>query len=577
MASSARDTLADVSELVMIILSFIDIRSLARSARVCRRWKEIALDLLWREVDDLHRLMSKLCPFGKPMRKMAGGRTLLSYKYKRRISKQDWERFSPYANRVRRLVFDERSAKYRTKVIDNIAFFDISGTKPDRLGGVLPNLQSLVWHVHNPESQFKAITFMHHTVREFDVQIHPTVHAGKDIDFIWQIGSRMPELTHLTLRLGGPLQQLEDHFCRLFERLPKLQKVVLPRCGSTTSVIEGLSRLTYLREISLGEPDESGIGDTMNTEHFSPILHEGAFPSLRCMSFSALLPAAMQFVDSPGFPANLSRLYVHVTSTVEANILRGFFSMVAKRCAGLVDLVVDFVICPNIALTTPAPPIETRPSISTFRPLFSCRHIASFEFRWDYPLCLQDCDMEEFASAWPRLEYLMLNAEAVIESTPSTLTLGALVPFASRCARLRHLGIYINADAAPSYMIDAPFNALQNLSVGASNITAADPVALFLSQLCSPYCEIMSGFRWPDAYGIALDNAGILDERRTKICEFCVRWNEVMKVLPVVIRARMEERDRVAFRTVQHEAGSPRQMTPVIWEATINGSPQEGT
>ena len=79
----------------------------------------------------------------------------------------------PYANRVRRLVFDERSAKYRTKVIDNMAFFDISGTKLDPLGAVLPNLQSLVWHVYNSDSQFKAITFMHDTVREFDVLIHP--------------------------------------------------------------------------------------------------------------------------------------------------------------------------------------------------------------------------------------------------------------------------------------------------------------------------------------------------------------------------------------------------------------------
>lgn len=68
-----------MDELVAILFSFLDSRSLARSARVCKRWKEIALDILWREVDDLHRLMSKLTPFGKPMKKMDGNRTLNSY------------------------------------------------------------------------------------------------------------------------------------------------------------------------------------------------------------------------------------------------------------------------------------------------------------------------------------------------------------------------------------------------------------------------------------------------------------------------------------------------------------------
>ena len=79
MAYSAASTLADVNELIAMILAFLDNHSLAISARVCKKWREIALDLLWREVDDLHRLFTTLSPYRKPMKKMDGGRMLESY------------------------------------------------------------------------------------------------------------------------------------------------------------------------------------------------------------------------------------------------------------------------------------------------------------------------------------------------------------------------------------------------------------------------------------------------------------------------------------------------------------------
>lgn len=476
----------------------------------------------------------------------------------------------PYASRVRRLVFDERSPKYRTKVIDNSVFFDCSMAKLHHLGGILPNLQSLVWHVHRWDSQLKCMTFMHKTVREFDVEIHPTIKAGDDINYVWQMGTMMPDLTHLTLRRGGPLSQVEAHFCSAFKMLPKLQKVVLPCCSSTNNIMEALSHLKDLQELILAGPNEGRCtADFADVASFAPALCEGAFPALKRMSFSSPLPAATLFIQSPFFPATITRLYVHLTATAEPASLRELLSVIARRCPDLVDLVIDFIMCPATTLGA-VPPLDARPSITTFRPLFTCRQLTSFEFRWDYPLHLYDHDMHEFAAAWPGIEQLMLNSEAVLEMTPSPLTLASLIPFAEHCPRLRQLGLYIDADVMPTDPIDGPFQSLRKLSVGASSITAADPVALFLSQLCSPCCEIVSGFRWPDAYGIALDNAGIFDERRARICEFWVRWNEVQKILPVVVRARMEERDRCLG------GRSPGSGTPELMaNRSLTGSPRQ--
>ena len=476
-----------------------------------------------------------------------------------------------YASRVRRLVFDERSPKYRTKVIDNSVFFDTTMAKLRPLGGILPNLQSLVWHVHRWDSQLQCITFMDKNVRDFDVEIHPVIKAGDDIDYVYQMGDIMPDLTHLTLRQGGPLSLVEEHFCRTFEAFPKLRKVVLPCSSSSTRIMEGLSRLKDLCELLVAGPDEGKIAANFaNVADFAPALHEGAFPALKHMSFSSPLLAATRFLQTPFFPTSITRLYVHLTATADPDALQELFSAIARQCPDLVDLVIDFIMCPATTLTTPVPPIEARPNIVAFRPLFACRRVTSFKFRWDYPLNLHDHDMGEFVMAWPCIEQLMLNAEAVPELTPSPLTLGALVPFAEHCPRLRQLGLYVNADAMPVFPIDVPFQSLRELSVGASNIAAADPVALFLSQLCSPRCKIVSGFRWPDAYGLALDNAGIFDERRARICEFWVRWNEVQKLLPVVIRARTEERNRCL------RDGSPGSRTPELAENrdSCRGSPR---
>ena len=48
-----------------MIFSFLESSTNAVNARVCKRWSEIALDLLWRDVEDLQRLFGTLVPLRK--------------------------------------------------------------------------------------------------------------------------------------------------------------------------------------------------------------------------------------------------------------------------------------------------------------------------------------------------------------------------------------------------------------------------------------------------------------------------------------------------------------------------------
>ena len=52
-------------EILDIIFSFLDPRSNANNARVCRQWSEVALDTLWYEVYGLHKLFALLAPLRK--------------------------------------------------------------------------------------------------------------------------------------------------------------------------------------------------------------------------------------------------------------------------------------------------------------------------------------------------------------------------------------------------------------------------------------------------------------------------------------------------------------------------------
>lgn len=56
----------DIPELLDMVFGFLDNPSNASNASVCKRWSEIALDKLWRDVDDLHRLFGILGPLEQP-------------------------------------------------------------------------------------------------------------------------------------------------------------------------------------------------------------------------------------------------------------------------------------------------------------------------------------------------------------------------------------------------------------------------------------------------------------------------------------------------------------------------------
>jgi len=59
---SAMQRVMCIPELLDLVFNMLDRSSNAKMARVCKEWSSVALDVLWREVDDLHHLFSLLAP-----------------------------------------------------------------------------------------------------------------------------------------------------------------------------------------------------------------------------------------------------------------------------------------------------------------------------------------------------------------------------------------------------------------------------------------------------------------------------------------------------------------------------------
>ncbi|KAI0824320.1 hypothetical protein BC628DRAFT_1322675 [Trametes gibbosa] len=554
-------TVGHIDELLVMIFSHLDGRTLTRAACVCKHWSDIALDSLWHEVTDLRRALAVLAPLAlRPERGSASSsRSPNAYAFKRPLTAEDWRRFQRYSLRVRRLRHDQRHARASTErakrhvPLHPKVFDDLSTTCP--YPDIFPNLQSLTWFSCAPQRQHFSLIFMHRRVRHLGLHMYRSEPKALTA-FLNDICTRCPGLTSLELRLEQPMRQFEEDVLLLLRGLPQVTQVSLPIFSLTPQVLAELSRLRHVACIAFGHPAQAQPGDRRDVSDFAPTIPEEGFVALRSLAFSAQLPDAARLLCTTQWPIRLRSLHIKTIAITTTLALHDFFCVVRDRCTSLVDLSVDYIIAPDSGLTSPAPHPHERPTLATFRPLFSARSIRVFEFRWDYALNLTDEDMEEFASSWPSLEGLQLNPQPVPEPDGPRLTLLALVPFARHCPNLRNLALHMDAREPPALAIPPPatlarFARLETLAVGLSAIARAEPVTLFLSQLLPLGCVVSSGLRWPDAFDLALEHARVPLEVRAEMSAFWTRWTEVARLLPIATTARLEEKAR--FSVLERE------------------------
>ncbi|CDO76232.1 hypothetical protein BN946_scf184644.g6 [Trametes cinnabarina] len=486
-----------------------------------------------------------------------------------------------YAFRVRSLFVTPAND---TSLRGQLVFDEIARTRSTL--NLLPRLSVLSWTSHLGERLRLSLMFMHENVKHFEIRLVPSDNYSYAVYFA-EIALRMPKLTCLDMRFTFPVRDFEPDLCKLFESLPHLQKVILPKYTFTSKVVEQLSKNPSLKVAQFEYTEEQGSGDPSDVHNWFPSLNEGAFPSLIDISVSVHLPHMVRFLKSGSCPAHLQCLYVHVLYIVPPSQVREFLDAVVEHCPQLTQLHIDFIGEPSPLMFRTRLSEEDRIGWSTLRPLLNLTKLTQFNLNWDAPLSLTQDDIEELAASMSALEVLTLCPEPIPCPQASPLTLRALIPFARHCHNMRELSLYLEAsttdldDASRQLSASLPpihFRRLQRLNFGLSPIPEPEPVALFLSQLCPPGCEINAGITWPEGFnGMEVqtpEDAAVLTDIWKEAGDWYPRWEEVNRVLPLLTKVRIEERLR--RRELEREVEDLRMRSRVLEERLNVGVPHDG-
>ncbi|KAG1764421.1 hypothetical protein EDD22DRAFT_883407 [Suillus occidentalis] len=532
-----------IPELLGIILSFVDEDDYVNIACVCKQWSEITLDVIWREVDDLSRLLSLLRPY-----KIRGRYNL----FDGLPDSRDWARFQKYANRVRILRFEQDNDVDYSGLLDDMAR---TRTTLD----MLPNLHTLEWVYDDIDCMERAPLFMHQRLRHLIISAPPLRHKDK-VSFFLDICVRAPHIHSLDLRVPYCVQYIEAAILELLRGLPDLKKVIFPEFFLTSSIVSELARMKHIKIVQFEYGFDQGLGDEKDVDTFAPVLEQGAFPALLDLAVTARIEHVMRFVNADFAPVNLTSLYINTYVEHKPEELHTLFVTLSERCSRLSQLYVLLAhhVTGELELV-PAKQI----TFNTLTPLLSFPNLVTFQVTHKYPVNITLEEIEELAYRWPTLESLTLNEEPLVMGE-FTLDLRALVPFARLCPKLRRLGLFIDANPAniPPTLELKPFAALCVLSVGTSRACDPEAVAAFLSHLCPPKCALEVGVTWT-SFGV--QSCRVLDDDvRMEISRRFNSWKSIRNILPVLIQLRREEREK--SRALQEEVEDLRTRTRLLMD-----------
>ncbi|TDL15774.1 hypothetical protein BD410DRAFT_902402 [Rickenella mellea] len=515
-----------IPELLEIIFSSTDELANARAVSVCKTWSGVARDTLWRDVRGLRRLFSPLAPVK---------RWSSYYEFQRPIEPSDWPRFHAVASRVKHLTID----KSDDRMFREAQLGWVSTTRPTF--HILPSLTQLALSTkHTDEFMFSAI-FLHSSLQRLVLRMPDTVLPRR---FFPEVSLRCTKLSYLDLQMSGPGRTVEPELTDMLSTLTNLKTLVMPCYTISSSIMTSLSRLPNLGTVRTPCFTDREREDPADVQPFSPVLLEGAFPSLTELTCDTTLCDISSFLAAKFAPGNLTLFGVQTASIETPLSVFECLTTLVRTCERLRFLGLYLTIDGSGRNSD-----ENSYSLSfkDLCPILDFPHLVSFELTHYRPLDITDDDIDHLAKNWPLLKFLNLNFEPVIFDRPK-ITFASLASFARHCPNLGHLRLYLDTspDGFPKPAV--PFRMLNSLAFGTSPIQSEDDCAFFLSEICPLSCKLEAKSRWHEVLRRDVmddtDFAVEVQARQTK-------WQNVRDMLPRLTKLRREERERA--RELSHD------------------------
>lgn len=400
-----------IPEIVAQIFQSLFVDDNAASARVCKAWKECVLDALWQEVR-LGLIFLALRPdMVNITGRYVGGPVLppVSYSYllyifasvsqhspASTIGLAFWNIVAVFAcSLTPRSNFS--SPRLHHDVVNEIAS---SRTTLK----IFPIVRSIHWTL-----DFEGMNpvWMNDTVEELFIRVHEMSPPTTDQfhSFVDHVLERMPLVRKFELEQMGPLDNLEPDFLRLWAGLTMLREKALPLYILTPRVLSVLAGLKHLRtiEINYTLANNGSTGDEFEVRNLKATLEDGAFPSLRALSFSTRLKRASRFLTQENFPlSNLTSLCIRAVPIASGSEdLKSFLEMLSTSCVSMDKLQVVLNDDNGDGLPNVAPSNSTIIRIGDIRPVLSFRCLTKFILQNSLPAELDDSEIETLAKDWP--------------------------------------------------------------------------------------------------------------------------------------------------------------------------------
>ncbi|KAG1815998.1 uncharacterized protein BJ212DRAFT_1481063 [Suillus subaureus] len=388
-------------------------RSLAALSRVCRSFKDMALDALWVKLDNLEPLFACL---PRDLWTMTGDRKLL---IQRPVTAADWLVFEQYAPRVR-ILGNTDSDLFGG--IDAEFVYAMMGFCSQSL--LVPNLR-ILYCKGCPHVLHSCIRYLLGPNLIYLLLVPPTEGFWSNVmpSVLSGLGRHSPQLE--VVEFVGPYaicpQVSELALCGLTHL--RKATLVLPSCGD----LSWLSRLVSLQELR--------------------ITFAGILPPLRSQFRTSYLDTLV--VRSFSLISSANEVEGWVVPCRQLQLIPAFPGSAAavERALHMLDNRLLFDVLEHILLDVvldPADHIDNAFTLQTFTPLMRFSGLKAVDLSAFCMSLLDDDALGSIVKSWPRLECLYLGTKCFWR-TPPKITFRGLVALLSACPNLRNLGLVFDA------------------------------------------------------------------------------------------------------------------------------------
>ncbi|KIO32406.1 hypothetical protein M407DRAFT_18717 [Tulasnella calospora MUT 4182] len=244
------------TEVLLNIFRFLDKCSCSRVALSCKRFKEPALDQLWREITTL------AAPLGLLDELINTGSGLT---FRNGLGRADWSKYWSCAHRIRRVhITDEAGGRAARVQINPQALFHafIAATSRIGHGALLPTARALAFDFHQASDPSLVLPLIGPTVRHITIKVpQPSEQINQAASVVFSTLTSMScalKLEHFDITIGDDVTRwtdsrktLDSNIANFVASQPTLECLQIRPVNSLYSLTQAIQGLRCLRVLKI--------------------------------------------------------------------------------------------------------------------------------------------------------------------------------------------------------------------------------------------------------------------------------------------------------------------------------------